>query len=102
LIPYIRYGLAKDVDGQLKQMVGDLKAIIDHLNAAGSTQQENNDPVSTRKRNYMYKEGLASTSPVNPWNIQKYFPLKSLLLTSPFPLGKFLHHSIRVCLVSVN
>lgn len=41
----IRYGLAKDIDGQLKQMVGDLKAIIDHLNAAGTTQQENNDPV---------------------------------------------------------
>ncbi|XP_028514785.1 nuclear pore glycoprotein p62, partial [Exaiptasia diaphana] len=40
-----RYGLAKDIDGQLKQMVGDLKAIIDHLNAAGTTQQENNDPI---------------------------------------------------------
>uniref|UniRef100_A0A6P8HS89 Nuclear pore glycoprotein p62-like isoform X2 n=1 Tax=Actinia tenebrosa TaxID=6105 RepID=A0A6P8HS89_ACTTE len=40
-----RYGLAKDVDGQLKQMVGDLKSIIEHLNKAGSTQQENNDPI---------------------------------------------------------
>uniref|UniRef100_A0A6P8I079 Nuclear pore glycoprotein p62-like isoform X1 n=1 Tax=Actinia tenebrosa TaxID=6105 RepID=A0A6P8I079_ACTTE len=39
------YGLAKDVDGQLKQMVGDLKSIIEHLNKAGSTQQENNDPI---------------------------------------------------------
>ncbi|KAK3727488.1 hypothetical protein QZH41_006433 [Actinostola sp. cb2023] len=48
-----RYGLSKDIDGQLKQMVGDLKAIIDHLNTAGSTQQGNNDPI--KDKSYIFE-----------------------------------------------
>ena len=38
--------MAKDVDGQLKQMVQDLKSIIDHLNTANTQQQDSDDPVS--------------------------------------------------------
>lgn len=40
-----RYKLAKDIDGQLKQMVQDLKSIIDHLNTANTQQQDSDDPV---------------------------------------------------------
>ena len=40
-----RYKLAKDIDGQLKQMVHDLKSIIDHLNTANTQQQDSDDPV---------------------------------------------------------
>ena len=39
------YKLAKDIDGQLKQMVQDLKSIIDHLNTANTQQQDTDDPV---------------------------------------------------------
>ena len=39
--------MAKDIDGQLKQMVQDLKSIIDHLNTANTQQQDNEDPVRT-------------------------------------------------------
>ena len=42
----LRYKLAKDIDGQLKQMVQDLKTIIDHLNTSNTQQQETDDPVS--------------------------------------------------------
>ena len=38
--------MAKDVDGQLKQMVQDLKSIIEHLNTANTQQQDSDDPVS--------------------------------------------------------
>ena len=41
------FKLAKDIDGQLKQMVQDLKSIIDHLNTANTQQQDNEDPVRT-------------------------------------------------------
>ena len=41
-----RYKLAADIDGQLKQMVQDLKSIIDHLNVTNSIQKEGDDPVS--------------------------------------------------------
>lgn len=40
------YKLAKDVDGQLKQMVQDLKAIIEHLNTANTQQQDSDDPIA--------------------------------------------------------
>ena len=43
----ISFKLAKDIDGQLKQMVQDLKSIIDHLNTANTQQQDNEDPVRT-------------------------------------------------------
>ena len=39
-----RYQLAENIDAQLKRMVQDLKEIIDHLNTANSSQ-DNNDPV---------------------------------------------------------
>ena len=41
------FKLTKDIDGQLKQMVQDLKSIIDHLNTANTQQQDNEDPVRT-------------------------------------------------------
>lgn len=40
------YKLAKDIDGQLKQMVQDLKSIIDHLNSANTQQQDTDDPIT--------------------------------------------------------
>jgi len=40
------YKLAKDIDGQLKQMVQDLKSIIDHLNTANSQKQDSDDPIA--------------------------------------------------------
>ena len=43
----LSFKLAKDIDGQLKQMVQDLKSIIDHLNTANTQQQDNEDPVRT-------------------------------------------------------
>lgn len=43
----LRYKLAKDIDGQLKQMVQDLKSIIDHLNTSNTQQQDTDDPVSS-------------------------------------------------------
>ena len=39
--------MAKDIDGQLKQMVQDLKTIIDHLNTSNTQQQDTDDPVSS-------------------------------------------------------
>lgn len=41
----LSYKLAKDIDGQLKQMVQDLKTIIDHLNTSNTQQQDTDDPV---------------------------------------------------------
>ena len=43
----LSYKLAKDIDGQLKQMVQDLKTIIDHLNTSNTQQQDTDDPVSS-------------------------------------------------------
>lgn len=41
----VTYKLANDIDGQLKQMVQDLKSIIDHLNTSNTQKQDNEDPI---------------------------------------------------------
>ncbi|XP_015761078.1 PREDICTED: nuclear pore glycoprotein p62-like, partial [Acropora digitifera] len=41
----LKYKLANDIDGQLKQMVQDLKSIIDHLNTSNTQKQDNEDPI---------------------------------------------------------
>ena len=56
----LRYKLAKDIDGQLKQMVQDLKSIIDHLNTSNTHQQDTDDPVSSTC-------SLSDLFPGSPW-----------------------------------
>ena len=61
--------MAKDVDGQLKQMVQDLKSIIEHLNTANTQQQDSDDPVSDCCIiiNKNKKQHFVSTLPLILW-----------------------------------
>jgi len=59
----LRYKLAKDIDGQLKQMVQDLKSIIDHLNTSNTQQQDTDDPVSS----HVQFVKLVSRLPIALW-----------------------------------